>query len=317
VQDVTTSIQINELTRRFGDLVAVNGVNLDVQRGEVFGFLGPNGAGKSTTVKQATTLLQPTRGTIVVEGYDVRENPVEVRQITGLLPEDGANTHYDRMTAAENLRYYGQLYGVDKETLESRITELLEFFELTDRTDDNPATFSTGLKQKLSLARALVHDPPVVFLDEPTSSLDPIMSAKVRSYIDAMGETKRTTFFVCTHLLTEAEAMCDRVAFISNGKVVEIGRPNDLRRKFWTDRTFEVNLVQANSEGKSIIESTALTEKVWEDDDRVVYMVTEADKNNPQIVRALVEAGLDIVEIRERIPSLEDVYFRVIGGKGA
>ena len=312
---MTVSIQINDLTRHFGNIVAVNGVNLDVQRGEVFGFLGPNGAGKSTTVKQATTLLQPTRGTIVVEGYDVIENPVEVRQITGLLPEDGANTHYDRLTAAENLRYYGQLYEVNKEELDARIVELLSFLELDDRTDDSPATFSTGLKQKLSLARALIHDPPVVFLDEPTSSLDPIMASKVRSYIDTMGETKRTTFFICTHLLTEAEAMCDRVAFISNGQVVEIGRPNDLRRKFWTDRTFEVNLTQENSAGQSIIEATDLTEKVWVDDDRVVYMVTDADKNNPQIVRAMVEAGLDIIEIRERIPTLEDVYFRVIGGK--
>ncbi|MHA1861868.1 MAG: ATP-binding protein DrrA1-3 family domain-containing protein, partial [Candidatus Ranarchaeia archaeon] len=145
--------------------------------------------------------------------------------------------------------------------------------------------------------------------------LDPIMSAKVRAFIDDMGEKKRTTFFICTHLLSEAETMCDRVAFISQGRLIEVGRPKDLRRKFWLDRTFEVELVQGPTVGQSIIESTDLAKNVWLDGNRILFVTTDAERNNPQIVRALVEAGLDIVELRERIPSLEDVYFKVIGDR--
>lgn len=287
-----------------------------MHRGEVFGFLGPNAAGKSTTVKLAATLLMPDKGTVIIDSHDILEEAEEVRLIIGLLPEDGANTHYDRLTAGENLEYFGRLYDVPKETLQNRIAELLEFLEMSDRRDDSPAEFSTGLKQKLSLARALIHNPPVVFLDEPTSSLDPIMSKKVRQFIDKMGETSKQTFFICTHLLSEAELTCDRVAFISHGQLVEVGRPQDLRRKFWTERTFELSLTESDPLiGQQAIKSTGLAVSVGVEDHKVVFVVKDAEKKNPQIIKGLVEAGLHIVELRERVPSLEDVYFKVIGGK--
>ncbi len=310
-----TRIEIHDLTKQFGDITAVNNVSLDVRKGEVFGFLGPNAAGKSTTVKIAATLLTPNKGTVFINGYDVLEDPEEVRITIGLLPEDGADTHYDRLTNYENLQYFGGLYNVPIEELQNRIEELLEFLELTDRRDESPRTFSTGLKQKLSLARALVHNPPVVFLDEPTSILDPIMSKKVREFIDKMGESQKQTFFMCTHLLSEAEHVCDRVAFISNGRLMEVGRPSDLRNKFWTERTFELQLVNNNpAKGKAIVEATGLAKTVKMEGGRVVFVVEEADRNNPSIVYVLIEAGLRIVELRERVPSLEDVYLKVIGG---
>jgi len=313
---MTSAIEIRHLTKRFGDITAVDDVSLDVHQGEVFGFLGPNAAGKSTTVKVAATLLTPNEGTVVVDGHDVLEEGPEVRASIGLLPEDGADTHYDRLTAAQNLRYYGRLYDVPREKLEDRIDELLEFLELTDRRDQSPGLFSTGLKQKLSLARALIHDPPVVFLDEPTSSLDPIMSKKVREFIHKMSEAQSKTFFLCTHLLSEAETICDRVAFISHGKLVELGRPRDLRRKFWTERTFEVQLAGKEvTKAKGVVQSTGTTKAAHVENDRLVFVTEEADRANPKIVKALVEAGLSVIELRERIPSLEDVYFKVIGGE--
>lgn len=312
---MTGSIEISELTKQFEKITAVNDVSLDVQRGEVFGFLGPNAAGKSTTVKIAATLLEPTRGTISVEGYDVLEAPVDVRSVTGLLPEDGANTHYDRLSAYKNLEYFGRLYDVPEEKLQDRIDRLLEFLELSDRRDDSPATFSTGLKQKLSLARSMIHNPRVVFLDEPTSNLDPIMSKRVRDFIDEQAEIGKQTFFLCTHLLSEVEELCDRVGFISQGILVEVGRPKDLRRKFWTVRTYEVQLADADlSKGKEIISSTGFVESVRVEGDRVVFEVEEAEAKNPQIIRALMESNQLIVEFRERVPDLEDVYLKVIGG---
>jgi ABC-2 type transport system ATP-binding protein len=313
---VTSSIEISELTKQFEKITAVSDVSLDVQRGEVFGFLGPNAAGKSTTVKIAATLLEPTKGTISVEGHDVLDAPIDVRAVTGLLPEDGANTHYDRLSAYKNLEYFGRLYDVPEEKLQDQIERLLEFLELLDRKDDSPATFSTGLKQKLSLARSMIHNPRVVFLDEPTSSLDPIMSKKVRDFIDEQAEIGKQTFFLCTHLLSEVEELCDRVGFISRGVLVEVGRPMDLRRKFWTVRTYEVQLADTDlSRGREIISSTGLVESVRVEGDRVVFEVEKAEAKNPQIIRALIESNQLIVELRERVPDLEDVYHKVIGGK--
>ncbi|TRO55229.1 ABC transporter ATP-binding protein [Candidatus Bathyarchaeota archaeon] len=312
---MTTSIEMVDLTKEFAKIRAVDNVSLDVRRGEVFGFLGPNAAGKSTTVKVAATLLVPSKGSIVIEGYDVLEQPVEVRSIIGLLPEDGASTHYDRLSAYKNLEYFGRLYDVPEETLENRIDELLEFLELSDRKDDSPATYSTGLKQKLSIARSMIHNPQVVFLDEPTSSLDPIMSKRVREFIDTQAEGGTQTFFLCTHLLSEVEALCDRVGFISKGKLVEVGRPKELRRKFWTLRTYEIQLTDSNlQKSGEIITSTGLAKSVKIEGSRIVFELENAETKNPQIVRALVESGMNIIELRERVPDLDAVYQKVIGG---
>ena len=312
---LTTSIEMADLTKQFEKITAVDDVSLDVHRGEVFGFLGPNAAGKSTTVKIAATLLAPSKGSITIEGHDVQEQSVEVRSVIGLLPEDGATTHYDRLTAFQNLLYFGRLYDVPEESLEERIEKLLEFLELSDRRDDSPATFSTGLKQKLSIARSMIHDPNVIFLDEPTSSLDPIMSKRVREFIDTQAEGGRQTFFLCTHLLSEVETLCDRVGFISKGQLVEVGRPKDLRRKFWTTRTYELQFVDADlAKSVEIISSTGLPKAVRIEDKRVVFDIEDADSKNPQILRALIESGHKVIELRERIPDLEDVYLKVIGG---
>ncbi|MFX1576019.1 MAG: ABC transporter ATP-binding protein [Promethearchaeota archaeon] len=309
------SIEMAGVTKQFEKVTAVNEVSLDVRRGEVFGFLGPNAAGKSTTVKIAATLLEPSKGSISIEGYDVEKQPVEVRSVIGLLPEDGATTHYDRLSAYQNLQYFGRLYDVPEEALDNRIAELLEFLELSDRQNDSPATFSTGLKQKLSIARSMIHNPPVVFLDEPTSSLDPIMSKRVRQFIDKQAAGGQQTFFLCTHLLSEVEALCDRVGFISKGKLVEVGRPKELRRKFWTVRTYELQLADEDlSKSLETIKSTGLVKSVAIEDPRVVFDIEDPETKNPQILQALLESGHKVVELRERIPDLEAVYLKVIGG---
>jgi ABC-2 type transport system ATP-binding protein len=161
----------------------------------------------------------------------------------------------------------------------------------------------------------MIHNPSVVFLDEPTSSLDPIMSKKVRDFIDEQAEVGKQTFFLCTHLLSEVEDLCDRVGFISRGVLVEVGRPKELRRKFWTVRTYEVQLTDADlSKGAEIISSTGLARSSKVEGRRVVFDIEDAETKNPQIIRALMEAGQQIIEVRERVPDLEDVYRKVIGG---
>jgi ABC-2 type transport system ATP-binding protein len=161
----------------------------------------------------------------------------------------------------------------------------------------------------------MIHDPSVVFLDEPTSSLDPIMSKKVRGFIDEQAEVGKQTFFLCTHLLSEVEDLCDRVGFISRGVLVEVGRPKELRRKFWKVRTYEVQLTDADlSKGAEVISSTGLVKSSKVEGKRVIFDLEDAETKNPQIIRALMEAGQQVVEVRERVPDLEDVYLKVIGG---
>ena len=215
---MTTSIEMADLTKHFEKIKAVDEVSLDVRRGEVFGFLGPNAAGKSTTVKIAATLLAPSKGSISIEGHDVQEQPVEVRSIIGLLPEDGATTHYDRLTAFQNLVYFGRLYDVPKESLEDRIEKLLEFLELSDRREDSPATFSTGLKQKLSIARSMIHDPSVILCDEPTASLDTERAYQVTQiYADLIHEDAKAGIMV-THDLRMCKYV-DKIIQIEDGVI--------------------------------------------------------------------------------------------------
>lgn len=309
------AIDIQSLSKRFGHILAVGDVNLEVYSGEIFGLLGPNAAGKSTIIKIATTLLEPDYGTIIVDNQDVTQEPERVRAITGLLPEDGADTHYNRLSAYQNLEYFGRLYKVPKEQLDARINNLLDFFEMSDLENRSPATFSTGLKQKLSIARALINDPPIIFLDEPTSSLDPIMAKKIRGLIKKKVETGHHTFFICTHLLSEAELICNRVAFLSRGQIVEVGSPKELRQKIWTDRLFQVKFSGAEKgHVKEIINSTGLVKEAEIENESVIFVVEKPELKNHEILKALSESNVRVLELRERIPNLEDIYFKVIGG---
>jgi len=195
-------VVISHLTKKFGELIAVNDMNLEVPEGSIFGLLGPNGAGKSTTTRILSTLLKPTAGTAVVAGYDIHKEPVKIREITGVLPEEANHTVYEGMTAYENLEYFAKLYGVAEEGIKPAIQELLEFMDLWDRRDDLAGELSTGNRQRLALCRALLHKPTVLLLDEPTAALDPIASKRVRELLLSLSEKYKQTFFINSHNLT-------------------------------------------------------------------------------------------------------------------
>jgi ABC-2 type transport system ATP-binding protein len=221
-----TLIQTQALSKRYGDKLAVNNVSLEVQAGEVFGFLGPNGAGKTTTIKMIVGLLQPTSGTIRVTGYDVQTQPLLAKASSGYVP-DTPNL-YGKLTGRELLRFVGDLYSLDRQRLAQRSEELLRVLDLTEAADQTIDSYSHGMQQKASLAAALMHDPKVLVLDEPTVGLDPKSARLIKDILRQMAD-RGTAVFLSTHILEIAESMCDRIGIIDKGALAAVGTMNELR----------------------------------------------------------------------------------------
>ena len=228
-----TAILTKDLTKFFGHITAVKNLNLKVKKGETFGLLGPNGAGKTTTVRMLNAIIRPTSGTAVVAGYDILKQPEMVKRNTGLLPETPGI--YEKLTAREFLTFIGKLYDVERDILEDRVDDLLKIFELEDRADDLLESYSRGMKQKVLIAAALVHDPPIIFLDEPTATLDPASARMVKDMIKLLSEKADKTIFLCTHILPVATELCDRVGIIDRGVLLDVGTPKELMDKTDTE----------------------------------------------------------------------------------
>jgi ABC-2 type transport system ATP-binding protein len=305
---------ISELTKNFGDLVAVDSINLSVPEGSIYGLLGPNGAGKSTTVRLLCTLLKPNGGTARVSGHDILEEPVKVREKTGILPEEGNHTLYPAMTAYNNLEYFAKLYGVAEEEIRPRIEELLGFMELWERKDDKAGELSTGNRQRLALCRALLHKPSVLLLDEPTSALDPVAAKRVRELILNLSKTYQQTFFINSHNLAEVQRICDRIAIIDEGKILLAGETDELKQKLYTKQEYRIQIRGEISEAESIAKSMAFVEEVRADVDSVVVNIEDPFDNNSKLMKALLDAGINVVEFAEEEATLEDLYLEVIKG---
>jgi ABC-2 type transport system ATP-binding protein len=303
------ALTTNGLGRAFGDRWAVRDVSFEVQRGEVVGLLGPNGAGKTTTVRMLTALIRPTEGTAAVDGLDVQGDAEAVRSRVGILTETPGL--YDRLSASANLDFFGRLYGLDPATRAERIEQYLRVFSLWERRDDAAATFSKGMRQKLAIARALLHDPSVVFLDEPTAALDPEAAFIVREAIETLREAGRT-IVLATHNLDEADRLCDRIAFIRGG-LLRIDSPAALRGALGGGG-LTVRLRGAATEEQLAAVREVAGVAAAESIDGVVRIGTDdPDGVAPSVVRALVAVGADIVELRPERTSLERIYFDVMG----
>ena len=221
-------IEVHDLTKTFGKFTAVKDINFDVKQGEMFAFLGPNGAGKTTTIKMLTTLLHPTTGKILVNGFDPMHQKHEARKAFGIVFQDPSLD--DDLTAWENMEFHAILYGVDKTTRDKRIEELMKLVELWDRRDDFVKTFSGGMKRRLEIARGLVHHPKILFLDEPTLGLDPQTRNSMWKYVKELNKKEGMTVFFTTHYMEEAQKMADRIAIIDHGTIIKQGTPEELMK---------------------------------------------------------------------------------------
>lgn len=302
-------IRASGLGRRFGEQWAVRDMSFEVRAGEVLGLLGPNGAGKTTTVRMLTALIGPSEGEATLDGLDIRREADAVRARVGILTE--APGLYEKLSAVRNLDFFGRLHGLAPSVRAERIERLLRLFDLWDRRDDPAGTFSKGMKQKLAIARALLHEPTVLFLDEPTAALDPEAAYIVRDAIGRLREAGRTTV-LATHNLDEADRLCDRIAFIRGG-LLRIDSPARLRGSLG-GRGIEVGLDgPASDELVSAVRTLPAVRDASVLDSRLTIGLENPPHDTPAVVRALVAAGAGIVEVRERAASLEDVYFEVMG----
>lgn len=310
------SIEAEELTRRFGSLTAVDHLSFRVMEGEVFGLLGPNGAGKTTTIRMLACLISPSSGYARVGGYDIREDSLKVREIVGILTENPSL--YERLTAYENLEFFAEAYGLfDANYREQRIREVLEFFDLWERKDEKVATFSKGMKQKLAIARALIHEPPVLFLDEPTAGLDPESSKEIRDLIEELSHREKRTVMLCTHRLEDAERLCDRVMIINRGRSVIVGTPDELSNKVLGQPALEIRLKEKN---RKVVEAIKELDQVIEVNVNEsgcrlrVILNEDAESATPEIVKKIVYAGGLILSVNIARPSLEEAYLKLIRG---
>jgi len=293
------------LTKRFGDVLAVDGLDMDVRQGEIFGFLGPNGAGKTTTIRMLSALISPTSGTAKVAGYDVGREDNEIRRNAGILTESPGL--YDRLSAERNLSFFAELHDV--EDVAGQVERYLRLLGLWDRRGDVAATFSKGMRQKLAIARAMLHEPKVLFLDEPTAGLDPEMARLVREFIGELKDKGRT-IFLCTHNLDEADRLCDRIAVV-NTRLLALDTPEALRAKLY-DRVVVIHLSAASPEYEKVVREQPFVRSVELKDNKLVVGLDDPERNNPELIRALVDAGADIQFVGELRRSLEEIYLRLV-----
>jgi len=300
----TNIIEIQDLTKKFGQLTAVDSVSFSVYKGEIFGFLGPNGAGKTTTINMLCTLLTPTSGRASVSGYDTSKQRRQVQRIIGLVFQD--TTLDDYLTAEQNLLFHAYAYGVPKSVRETRLEQLLELVELSDRRKSKVNTYSGGMKRRLEIARGLLHHPQILFLDEPTLGLDPQTRHYVWEHIHALRQQEELTIFMTTHYMDEAEN-CDRIAIIDRGKIIALDTPDNLKDSLGGD----IVILEAEDSQKTMLE---LKEKYnlspQLQDETITFNVPHGETFLPQLIRSFQSK---LVSISVHRPTLDDVFLKLTG----
>jgi ABC-2 type transport system ATP-binding protein len=299
------AVDVNDLRRTFGEFVAVDNISLSVRRGEIFGFLGPNGAGKSTTIRMLCGLLMPTGGAGTVGGFDINKESESIKQIIGYMSQKFSL--YDDLTVEENINFFGGVYNVPKEKKLNRKEWALEMAGLTEERKTLTRTLATGFKQRLALGCAILHDPSIIFLDEPTSGVDPISR---RNFWNLIGEMSAagTTVFVTTHYMDEAD-YCDRLALIYRGKIIAEGTPTELRKKYMTRAVLEVE-VDKVVDALDILLRNGIDAAIF---GSVLHVIVEdVQTGNARISEVLEASGVTVKAIEKIVPSLEDVFVTMI-----
>ena len=305
-------IQTENLGKTFDHFVAVQHLNLQVGAGVLLALLGPNGAGKTTTVRMLSSILRPTSGRAQVNGYDVVAQPAQVRQSIGMLTEQPGL--YLRMTGLEYLLFYGRLYGLSDKAIRARGLELFRRFNMEDASNRRLGQYSKGMRQKVGLIRAMLHNPAVLLLDEPTSAMDPYSAKLVRDAIREMRDERRS-IILCTHNLAEAESLSDRIAIIKQGELVAEGTAVSLKQQLLGQPRLEVRVDQRLNGQISGLEALVTIEAIGEQTIR--YRTPDPERTNPLLVRRLGELGLGVIALQEVSQSLEAVYLRVVGAEEA
>ncbi len=301
------AIMIKDLVKRFGDLTAVDHLSLTVQQCEIFGLLGPNGSGKTTTINMVSGLSEPTSGEIQVMGYDLQHNLRQVRQLLGAVSQETAL--YDELSAWENMDFHAEIFGIPRSEKKKRITRMLELVQLIDRKDSPVGTFSGGMKRRLALARALLHGPDLIYLDEPTLGVDIQSRRAIWDYILQLRDYCKTVL-ITTNYLEEAQALCDRIAIIDHGKLIAVDTPAQLKQRFGGS-VVELEIAHPNHSAEALRAINGV--KQVEEAGNQIKVTTEAGQNVvPQIINIIArDSEIKAIEVRE--PNLDEVFLNLTG----
>jgi len=303
-------IKVNALTKRFGSITAANQISFDVSTGEIFGFLGPNGAGKTTTIRMLTGLLTPDSGNIFIDGFDIKKDPTKAKMKMGVIPETG-NVYVD-LTAKQNIILAGKFYGIGTKKLEKKADSLLGEFGLYERKDDIVKTFSKGMKQRVNIASAIVHNPDILFLDEPTMGLDVQSQRLIKKIIKDMNQ-EGTTIFLTTHNIEEANIQCQRVGIINKGTIAAIDTPENLRRIFEETQSVEISFSKPID--IALIKNSQLAEKIEQIGDKWKLYTDDPDGLVKYLAKFAQDHGLILTSMQICGASLEDVFVKLTEGK--
>jgi ABC-2 type transport system ATP-binding protein len=300
---MTCAVEISNLTKRYGELVAVDQLELRINEGEIFGLLGPNGAGKTTTLSMLATLLKPTSGTASVNGYDIVQKSADVRRSIGIVFQDPSSD--DILTGRENLYLHALMFGVPKNEREQRIQHVLKLVDLQDRANDIVKKYSGGMRRRLELARGLLHNPRVMFLDEPTLGLDPQTREHIWEYVENLVKTEKVTVIITTHYMDEADRLCNRVAIIDHGRVVALDTPSALKSKVGG----EVIRLRTRSPRLDEIKQLDYVLSVNQSGSTLLLTVKDASAHLQEILRLVG----DVASVEVRSPTLNDVFLNYTG----
>jgi len=303
-------VQTESLTKYFGDLLAVDHISFEIESGELFGLLGPNGAGKTTTIKMLTGLARPSDGKAMVAGFDVRRNPKEAQRMMGVVPDE--SNLYPELTGFENLNFCAALYGLGKQERRQRSRELLKLFNLSDAADRKFGDYSKGMKRKLTIAAGIIHRPPVLFLDEPTTGIDVTSARQIRQLI---GELRQggTTILLTTHYIEEAERLCDRIAFVVKGRIIQIDSVPNLLQPVQDVHILDVVLSQVTGDLLSVTSQRFQAYQVEMLPGDILRFTSQEPITVSPIINFLEEHQTEVLEARRKKPSLEDVFIKITG----
>jgi len=297
-------IQIRNLTKRYEKLVAVDNLSLDIEKNEVFGLLGPNGAGKTTVIHMLATLLKPTSGSASVNGFDIIEDPEKVRSSIGIVFQVPSSD--DLLTGYENLKIHALLYGVDQDVREKRISDALNLVGLTERKNDQVKKYSGGMRRRLEIARGLIHNPKVLFLDEPTLGLDPASRKTMLEYIQQLVKQEKLTIILTTHYMEEADMLCNRIGIMDKGKIIALDTPTNLKLMIGGD-VVKLKLKKQDSSIEAL-KNLEFIRKIDSIDEYVMLSVDDAKKNIPEILK-----HIEVESVESSSPTLNDVFLVLTG----
>lgn len=297
-------IEIKSLSKHFGSIKALDNLDLKIKKGELLGLIGPNGAGKTTAIRIISCILKPDHGDVLVDGCSIYNDPLKIKSMIGYLPEEP--NLYERFKAYDLLKYFAELYGVPKDEIDPRIKKLLELVDMSKRAQHKINTFSKGLRQRIGIARALIHDPKIIIFDEPTMGLDPATSNTIRKFIGSLKGKK--TIILCTHYMDEAEALCDRVAILNQGKILDIGTPDYLKSKIHGETILNVKVENVDKIRPADIKNLESVENV-----RIIGDQVSVSLSSSEEICDIVELfENNILSVNTKEPTLEDVFIQKV-----